>query len=124
MPVVWTDDHRLHDPGGEIWVGVHTPGTEVPARVQRIREALEAEGAELVEAQAQTDDALNAVHDEQLTSHRARAWDDWERARLTEDPGQNYVVPYLFPTPTCSPPGARRPPRTSPRARGCSPTTR
>ena len=30
MPVVWSDRHRLHEPGGEVWVGVRTPGTEVP----------------------------------------------------------------------------------------------
>ena len=27
MPVVWSDRHRLHDPGGEVWVGVRIPGT-------------------------------------------------------------------------------------------------
>ena len=32
--------HRLHEPGGEIWVGVRTPGTELPARAERIRAAL------------------------------------------------------------------------------------
>ena len=37
MPVVWSDRHRLHDPGGEVWVGVHTPGTELPERAERIR---------------------------------------------------------------------------------------
>ncbi len=99
MPVVWTDDHRLHDPGGEIWVGVRTPGTELPARVERIREALEAEGASLVTAQPQPDDAVHAVHDPVLTEHLARAWDDWEQAGLTVDPGQDRVVPYLFPHP-------------------------
>ncbi len=29
----------------------------------------------------------------------ARAWDDWEAAGLTRDPGQDRVVPYLFPHP-------------------------
>jgi acetoin utilization deacetylase AcuC-like enzyme len=96
MPVVWTDDHRLHDPGGEIWVGVRTPGTELPARAERIREALEAHGASFVAAEAQPDDALHSVHDQALTGHLARAWSDWEAAGLTEDPGQNRVVPYLF----------------------------
>jgi acetoin utilization deacetylase AcuC-like enzyme len=99
MPVVWTDDHRLHDPGGEIWVGVRTPGSELPARLERIREALEAEGASFVAAEAQPDDALHSVHDAELTTHLARAWSDWEAAGLTEDPGQDRVVPYLFPHP-------------------------
>ena len=99
MPVVWTDDHRLHDPGGEIWVGVHTPGSELPVRVERIREALEAEGASFVAAEAQPDDALHSVHDPAFTAHLAQAWTDWEASGLTEDPGQDRVVPYLFPHP-------------------------
>ena len=44
MPVVWSDDHRLHDPGGEVWVGVRIPGTELPERAERIREALDGAG--------------------------------------------------------------------------------
>ncbi len=51
MPVVWSDRHRLHEPGGEIWVGVRTPGTEVPERAERIRAALG--GARFVEARPQ-----------------------------------------------------------------------
>jgi acetoin utilization deacetylase AcuC-like enzyme len=89
----------LHDPGAEIWVGVRTPGTEVPARAERIRESLERRGATVMSAESQPDDALHRVHDRELTNHLSRAWDDWERAGLTEDPGQDRVVPYLFPHP-------------------------
>ena len=42
LPIVWSDRHRLHEPGGEVWVGLRTPGTEVPARADAIRAALEA----------------------------------------------------------------------------------
>src|SRR3954463_13953866 len=97
MPVVWSDRHRLHDPGGEIWVGVRTPGTELPARAERIREALEQAGAAFVPAKPQPDDVVHAVHDPELTSFLARAWEDWVAAGLTEEPGQDRVVPYLFP---------------------------
>ena len=100
MPVVWSDRHRLHEPGGEIWVGVRTPGTEVPERAERIRAALG--GARFVEARPQRPEALLAVHDGELVDFLSRAWSDWETAGLTEDPGQDRVVPYLFPTPTCS----------------------
>ena len=48
IPLVWSDQHRLHEPGGEVWVGVRTPGTEVPERAERIRAAVEAAGAPVV----------------------------------------------------------------------------
>jgi acetoin utilization deacetylase AcuC-like enzyme len=99
MPVVWSDRHRLHDPGGEVWVGVRTPGTEVPERADRVRAALEADGARIVEAEPQPDEALLAVHDRALLDYLEAAWRDWEAAGLTEDPGQDRVVPYLFPHP-------------------------
>ncbi len=97
IPVVWSERHRLHEPGGEIWVGVRTPGTEVPERVERIRTALE--DAPLSPTRDQPDAALLAVHDGELIDYLMRAWDDWQAAGLTEDPGQDRVVPYLFPHP-------------------------
>ena len=56
-------------------------------------------GARFVEAEPQPDAALHAVHDPALTDYLARAWADWEAAGLTDDPGQDRVVPYLFPHP-------------------------
>lgn len=99
MPVVWSDCHRLHEPGGEIWVGIRTPGAEVPARAERIREAVRARGARLVAAEPQPGDALRAVHDPALLAYLEGAWEEWEAAGLTADPGQDHVVPYLFPHP-------------------------
>jgi acetoin utilization deacetylase AcuC-like enzyme len=99
MPVVWSERHRLHQPDGEVWVGVRTPGTELPERAERIRAELAGAGARLVEARAQPDDALLAVHDRALLDHLSTAWGDWEAAGLTDDPGQDRVVPYLFPHP-------------------------
>jgi acetoin utilization deacetylase AcuC-like enzyme len=96
MPVVWSDLHRQHEPGGEVWVGVRTPGTEVPERAQRIRSALEAAGARVVDARAHDDDALLAVHDAALLDYLASAWDEWDAAGLPRDPGQDRVVPYVF----------------------------
>lgn len=99
LPVVWSDIHRRHDPGAEIWVGVRTPGTELPERAERIREALGDAGAPFVDARAQPDDALLAVHDPELPAYLAVAWEEWEAAGLTTDPGQDRVVPYVFPHP-------------------------
>ncbi len=97
MPVVWTERHRLHEPGGEVWVGVRTPGTEVPERAERIREALVAGGAHLVEAEDHDDAALLLVHEPELLAFLAGAWEEWVAAGLEADPGQDRVVPYLFP---------------------------
>jgi len=43
MPVAWSDRHPLHEPGGEVWVSVRTPGTELPARAERIVLGIEEE---------------------------------------------------------------------------------
>jgi acetoin utilization deacetylase AcuC-like enzyme len=99
MPVVWTDRHRLHEPGAEIWVGVSTPGTEVPERADRIRVALEERGARVVAATEHPDSALLAVHDSDLVDYLFSAWEAWRSAGLPEDPGQDRVVPYIFPGP-------------------------
>jgi acetoin utilization deacetylase AcuC-like enzyme len=92
MPVVWSDRHRLHEPGGEVWIGVRTPGTEVPERAERIRAALE--GARFVAAEPQPDTALHAVHAPELTAYLEHAWADWVAAGL--DAHQDRVVPYVF----------------------------
>lgn len=94
MPVVWSDDCRLHTPAGEIWVGVHTPGTETAARLDSIRAALA--GAAFVEAQPHDDAALLAVHDARLVDYLRTAWAEWEAAGLPDDPGAPRVVPYVF----------------------------
>ena len=99
MPVVWTDRHRLHEPAGEVYVGVRTPGTEVAERAERIRAELERAGAPIVAADEHDEDAVLAVHDRSLLGYLATAWRDWETAGLTDDPGQDRVVPYLFPHP-------------------------
>jgi acetoin utilization deacetylase AcuC-like enzyme len=99
LPVVWSDAHRLHDPGAEIWVGVRTPATEAAERVERIRAALVEAGAKVVPAEPHPDNVLLAVHAESLVSYLRVAWREWERAGLMTDPGQDRVVPYFFPHP-------------------------
>ena len=96
MPVVWSDSCRLHDPGGEIWIGVRTEGTEVAARVDAVRDSLVRNGARIVEAEGHPDESLLRVHDDSLLSYLASAWEEWTAAGLPEDPGQDRVVPYVF----------------------------
>jgi len=99
MPVVWTDQHRSHEPGGEVWVGVRTAGTEVPARADAIRAALESAGARLVDAEPHSDEPLLDVHSEELVAFLRGAWAAWATAGLPDDPGADRVVPYVFPHP-------------------------
>ena len=100
MPVVWSDRHRLHEPGGEVWVGVRTPGTELPARAERIREALAEAGARFVDARRRSPTTpCSPSTTRSCSAYLADAWEEWEAAGLTVDPGQDRVVPYLFPHP-------------------------
>ena len=97
MPVVWTDRHRLHEPKGELWLGVWIEGTEVPARGDRIREALMRPA--LVRRPRDYDDALfEAVHDRLslVSGQRIRRMGG---RRVPERAGAGRVVPYVFPLP-------------------------
>ena len=96
MPVVWSDDCRLHDPAAEIWIGVRTPAVETAARTDAILEALRAAGGHTVPAEQHEDGRLLAVHDSGSLEYLASAWADWEQAGLPVDPGQGRVVRYVF----------------------------
>jgi acetoin utilization deacetylase AcuC-like enzyme len=96
--VVWSPDTRLHEPKGEVWVGVPTPGTEVPERVDRILGALAADGLAAVEAAAHDDTVLEAVHDPAFVRHLERIHDEWMASGIPELVGQDRVVPYAFAT--------------------------
>jgi acetoin utilization deacetylase AcuC-like enzyme len=85
-------------PGAEIWVGVSTPGTEVPERATRIESALRDAGHRVVEARPHADDVLIRVHDPRLVEHLRTVYDRWVAAGFPDSPGQDRVVPYLIPS--------------------------
>jgi len=99
LPAVYSDDVLAHAPGAEIWLGVRTPDDELPERAVILREAVVEVGARLVPARRHSDEAILAVHDEGLVTFLRDAYDEWVAAGLPLDPGQDLVVPYLFPTP-------------------------
>lgn len=99
FPAVWTERHRLHDPGGEVWVGVPIPGTEVIARGDLIRDALEAAGFEIISPVEHAPAHLQRVHDPAMVDYLRTAYHDWVAAGYPEEPGQDRVVPYVFPLP-------------------------
>jgi acetoin utilization deacetylase AcuC-like enzyme len=98
LPVVVDDRCLRHEPLAEVWLGVRTPGTEVPQRVTAIRDALRAAGAPEHVATNHDDAVLRAVHEPALLDHLRTIWDEWVAAGFPDDPGQDRVVPYVFPT--------------------------
>ena len=92
LPFVWSDECLRHEPVAEVWVGVRTTATEVPARAAAIREALVEAGAREVVAATHDDSELLAVHDPALVEFLRTAWDEWSGAALPSD----RVVPYIF----------------------------
>ena len=98
VPMVWSADCVRHEPLAEIWLGVRTPGTEVPERAAAIRASLLSVGARLVEATRHNDSILDLVHDAGLLEHLRTIYRDWAAAQFPADAGADRVVPYLFPT--------------------------
>ncbi len=94
MPVVWSDRCLLHDPGREIWVGLPTEASEVPARIDCILDTLAR--PDLLTAEEHDDEILKTIHDENLLRYLQSAWDEWQASGLPDDPGQTRVVPYIF----------------------------
>ncbi len=99
MPVVWTTAHRMHDPGGEVWVGVRIPGTEVPERAEVIHRALADVSATFVDPDEHGIMPIAAVHSHGLLDYLEHAYERWIAAGLDHEPGQDRVVPYVFPLP-------------------------
>ncbi|MDP3984403.1 MAG: hypothetical protein Q8Q52_05260, partial [Acidimicrobiia bacterium] len=108
MKVVWSPDLRLHDPSAEIWVGVRIPGTEVAARVDAIVDAVAGAGHDLIDPRPIGPGELEAVHAPDLVGFLRDAWSMWGHSPYIEEPGQDRVVPYVFPLPGLT---SGRPPR-------------
>ena len=80
LPVVWHPDCLLHEPDGEVWLGVWDPATELPQRAELLRDAVTNAGGMLMPTGAHADGALTAVHDRALIEHLSEVWHEWEAA--------------------------------------------
>jgi acetoin utilization deacetylase AcuC-like enzyme len=98
VPVVWDEDCLLHEPSGEVWLGLREMGTEVPERARVILAALREAGAPVVPARRHDVQALHSVHSPDLVGHLATIWSDWEAGGYVSEHGRDRVVPYVFPT--------------------------
>ncbi len=99
LPVVWSADCLLHEPAGEVWLGVWETGTEVPERASVLLEAVTEAGATVTAATPHDVSTLVAVHDAELVEHLATIWSQWQAGGYERDYGRSRVVPYVFPTP-------------------------
>jgi hypothetical protein len=97
-PVVWSEACLEHDPKGEVWVGVTIEGTEVAERARVIRRSLEAAGAPVTDAVPHDDSVLGSVHDHGLLEWLQTCVSQWQADGFPTNPGQDRVVPYVFPT--------------------------
>ena len=116
MPVVWSDRHRLHEPGGEIWVGVRTPGTEVPARAERDPRGARRAGRRRASRTTTRRCSPSTTRRWSTTSRSA-----WEHGRrpASPSPARTGSCPYLFPHPGAAVPPRSRPPAAVSARAGC-----
>jgi acetoin utilization deacetylase AcuC-like enzyme len=99
IPFVWHPRTRRHAPAREYQMGLPRPSRDVTERVNVIREALIAAGHAEITARDPDPEALCAVHSQGMIDHLRTIHDAWTVAGYATDPGQDRVVPWLFPTP-------------------------
>ena len=96
MRVVYSTEHLRHEPLHEYADGDSTANYEVPARVETIRRALEADMRFAFEAPSEHgDEPITAVHDPAMVAYLRSAWDGWVAAGETAPE----IIPDTFPLP-------------------------
>lgn len=93
---VWSEDSLAHDPEGEVWIGVHIEGDEIPERGSAMKRAIDDVGIDVVAPNEHDDTAITSVHDPGMLHYLESAYDEWVAAGYPDDPGQDRVVAYAF----------------------------
>lgn len=96
LVAVWSEESVLHDPDGEVWIGLPIEGDETPPRGYAMKRAIDSIGLEATQPKRHADDAITAVHDPGMLSYLKTAHDDWLAAGYADQHGQNHVVAYAF----------------------------
>ena len=86
---------REHRPGAEIWVGVRTPGTEVPARVEAILDVVVAAGAQVRTPDVDPRGLLTRIHSPELLEWLASAAQRWAEGEYAVAVGQDLSLIHI-----------------------------
>jgi acetoin utilization deacetylase AcuC-like enzyme len=87
MQVVYSAEHRRHDPATEIESGQAIPQREAPERAERIRARLGADGRFTFAAPSEHGTPpIEAVHDPAMVAFLATAWDELRAAGEPPEP--------------------------------------
>lgn len=97
IAAVWSEGSLLHDPDGEVWVGLPLQGDETAERGHTMRSAVDLVGLEVIPPFEHPDSVITAVHDPGMLSYLQSAHDEWVAAGYPEEYGQDHVVAYAFP---------------------------
>lgn len=63
LTAVWSEASLLHDPDGEVWIGLPIEGDETPPRGEAMKRAIDAVGIPVSIPDDHPDSAITAVHD-------------------------------------------------------------
>lgn len=96
LTAVWSEGSFLHDPDGEVWIGLPLEGDETPPRAAAMKRAIDATSLEIVAPEEHPDSAITAVHDSGMLAYLKSAYEQWLDAGYTDDHGQDRVVAYAF----------------------------
>lgn len=96
LAAVWSDDAFLHDPDGEMWIGLPLEGDEAPPRAAAMKEAIDAAGLTTIGAPA----AFRLGHHHSpragMLSYLETPHNEWLAAGYRDEHGQDRVVAYAF----------------------------
>jgi acetoin utilization deacetylase AcuC-like enzyme len=96
---IWSEGSLLHDPDGEVWIGMPIDGDETPDRGWTMKAAVDRAGLEVAAPVEHPDSAITAVHDPGMLSYLRTAHEEWVSAGYPEEHGQDHVVAYAWPHP-------------------------
>ena len=95
MKIVYTDEHRMHFPQGEVYGGELVTPFERPSRVEYIlRELKSRKMTDFVAPAKLNMQTVKKVHDSGLLEFLENAWADWTKAGYRGE-----ILPTMFPVP-------------------------